>query len=141
MNEADISRIDAAARQGFGYQPDPSDRDEWRSHADDVLAGRTWFGDCDDLASTVLDLAGREGLPLSSRFRLMVTSPGGKPPYDHMLGAIMDETGAYWTAGDTFGPASPAAQCPHRAFCYHRMDEWTADGEPVWRTGFPWAVA
>lgn len=141
MNADQIMALDAQARQGWTYLADPVNDDNWRSHADDVLAGRPWQGDCDDLASTVLDLAGRQGVPLASRYRLEVVSPGGVPPCDHMIAAMVDDAGQFYTVGDTFGVAAPASACPHTAYRYQRMDDWDSAGQPVFRAGFPWAPA
>lgn len=137
MLAADIRLWDRAARDGFTYEGDGA-LDTWRSHAADVLNGRRWRGDCDDLVSTVLDLLGRRGVPLDQRFRLLVDSDhsGG---VNHMIGAVLTAEGAPLIVGDTYGAAYLCTSLKHRPRQYHRLDEWTEDGQPLWREGLPWA--
>lgn len=131
-----IRRLDAEARQNFTYKPDQVDN--WRSHADDALKGAAWAGDCDDLASTVLDLTGRQGAALSDRYRLLVSSTGSNT-VDHMVGCVVDGQGKFWIVGDTFDAAYPAAQMKHRGLFYNRLSE--AVSPPTWRDGVPWEKA
>ena len=135
MNADQIRSIDAGARLHFTYRPDGS-RDLWRSHADAVLSGRAWAGDCDDLASTVLDLLGRAGLALEKRYRL-AASTRGTETVDHLIAAAMDANGGFWIVGDTFGPAYPAGRCRHRLIEYQNLAE-VRTGERRWRAGAPW---
>ena len=123
---------DRLARQNFTYLADPVALDLWRSHADAALDGRPWSGDCDDLASTVLDILGRAGTPLADRYRLFVSTRGLKTP-DHMIAAVRDR-GRIWIVGDTFRPCYSIGEMAHRACFYQRMDE-VADG--VTREGRP----
>lgn len=140
MLATEIQQLDLAARRRFTYRRDRADRDEWRSHADQVLAGEYWAGDCDDLASTVLDLAGRDGAPLALRFRLLADASPPSGRFNHMVAAIQDEAGRFWIVGDTFAPAHTAEGFLHRPFAYHRLDEYR-DGDPLWRDGAPWQQA
>lgn len=123
---------DTMARRRFSYRADPRGQDIWRSHADAVLAGSAWSGDCDDLASTVLDLLGREGFSLEDRFRLLVGS-GFSAKIDHMVAAALSG-GRLLIIGDTFGPAYPIREMKHRPILYQRMSE-ARDG--IWREGAP----
>lgn len=133
MDAERIRAVDLSARARFVYTPDPADRDTWRSHADDVLAGRVWEDDCDGLASTVLDLLARAGVALPALYRLVVDSSGcGRA--DHMIACAWDAAGACWIIGDTFGEAYPAKDCRHRPLQYQRMDDAI-----TWRDGAPWA--
>jgi hypothetical protein len=134
MDVEAIRAIDARARQGFTYLADGS-IDNWRSHADAVLRGDRWSGDCDDLASTALDLLGRQGVATEDRFRLLVSASGGKTP-DHMVGCVRADDGAFLIAGDTFRPVYPAAAMRHRGIFYNRLSETSP--EAVWREGVPW---
>lgn len=114
-NQTDeIKRLDRLARKNFTYVKDPDGRDEWTSHAEDVLAGRPWKGDCDDLASTVMDLIyqAKVALPHAMR-RLMVSTTGGDI-VDHMVGMIQDRDGKTWIIGDTFGPCYRWHECKHK---------------------------
>ena len=126
--------VDALARRRFTYQPDPKERDTWRSHADAALAGSPWSGDCDDLASTVLDLLGRDGFPLQERFRLLVSTRGGRI-VDHMVAAAL-YGGRIIVIGDTFSGPYPLAEMKHRSILYQRMSEAR---EGIWREGRPQA--
>lgn len=134
MRARALQDADGRARLRFTYQPDLSDRDNWRSHADDVEAGRDWSGDCDDLASTVLDLLARASVPLDQLYRLIVSTRRNDAP-DHMMACAWDDRGACWIIGDTFGPAYPAQDCPHQPLQYQRMDDIG-----VWRDGAPWVL-
>ena len=134
--DADVIRaVDAQARHGFTYRPDGA-IDNWRSHADAVLKDEFWSGDCDDLASTVLDLLGRQGLAVDDRYRLLVSSSGGKTP-DHMVACARAGDGAFLIVGDTYRSAYSAAAMRHRGIFYNRMNE--TQPEAVWREGVPWS--
>ena len=137
MDAAKIHEIELQARARFTYFPDPVDRDYWRSHGDEVLANKDWKDDCDGLASTILDLLGRAGMPLEDRYRLLVDSDhDGKP--DHMIGACVDDAGDVWIVGDTFNHAPyHAASMLHGPYEYNRLSE--AGAKPVWRGGVPWS--
>jgi hypothetical protein len=138
MHADQIKATDAAARARFTYRGDGL-FDQWRSHADDVLAGRAWAGDCDDMASTVLDLLGREGLALDRRFRMWVASRGTM--IDHMVACAVDDQGRFWIVGDTFAPAYPAGDMRHSPMQSWRLDERRADGTPNLREGAPFTRA
>lgn len=137
MRAADVIAADQLARAGFRYQGDGL-FDTWRSHADAALAGELWAGDCDDLASTVLDLVTRQGLALDRTYRLLVSSTGA-PGFDHMVAAVQAEDGAFLLVGDTFGGAYPAGRMRHLPVKYQRLDEFAA-GENRWRDGAPWTA-
>ena len=129
-----IRAVDARARHGFTYRADGT-IDSWRSHADAVLKDEFWSGDCDDLASTALDLLGRQGVAADDRYRLLVSSGGGKRP-DHMVACVRVDNGAFLIVGDTFRPTYPAVAMRHRGIFYNRLSETLP--EPVWREGVPW---
>lgn len=133
-----IQILDRKARAGFTYVPDPPRQDRWRSHANTVTAMKPWSGDCDDLASTVLDLMGRAGLPARHRYRLLVDTqePG---LYDHMAAAALDDDGNLWIVGDVNQPGAVLAPAGLFVRAYNRLDETKADGSPLWRDGAPWA--
>lgn len=139
MLAADVRAWDKAAQDLFTYVGDGV-FDTWRSYAYKVLENERWTGDCDDLTSTVLDLLGRRGVPLSQRYRLLVDS-AHQGSADHMIGCVLTSDRQFMIVGDTFAPAHGAAMMRHRPVFYQRMDEWTADGEPVWRDGTPWRTA
>jgi hypothetical protein len=135
MDADTIRRLDAEARQRFTYRPDAVDN--WRSHGDEVLRGEDWQGDCDDLASTVLDLLGRNGMALGDRYRLLVSTLG-ESQVDHMVACAVDADGHFWIVGDTFAPAYPAALMKHRGLFYNRLTE--TQPKAVWRDGVPWGM-
>lgn len=135
--EADAIRaVDARARGRFTYLAETGDN--WRSHADAVLKGMSWSGDCDDLASTALDLLGRDGVAAGDRYRLVVSSSGTKKP-DHMVACVRADDGAFLIVGDTFKPAYFVAAMRHRGIFYNRLNENLP--EAVWREGVPWKKA
>lgn len=134
MRARALQDADGRARQRFTYQPDPAPRDLWRSRAEQVLADADWQGDCDDLASTVLDLLARDGVALGRLYRLIVSTRRNDVP-DHMTACAWDDRGVCWIIGDTYGPAYPAKACPHQLISYQRMDEIG-----IWRDGAPWVL-
>lgn len=135
MNAIEIIQADATARRGFSYQEDPAKWDNWRSHADEALSGRPWQGDCDDLASTFLDILCRRGAALDQLYRLIVSSTRSATP-DHMIAGVRADDGVFWIGGDTFGPAYRAATMQHRPIYFNRLSE--AGRFPVWRKLTPW---
>lgn len=133
---AQLRYADKVARAHFTYKADGTRPEEntWRSLADEALAGKSWVGDCDDLASTALDILTRT-LPddaLDKCFRLEVASPDcpAGVPFDHMIGAVMLPGLNLWIIGDTFGEAYPASRMPHRIVNYSKLSEGT-----VWKKG------
>lgn len=136
MRADEIIGFDRLARAHFTYESDGK-IDTWRSHADAALAGQPWAGDCDDLTSTVMDLLGRGGLPLSQRYRLIVDGKGDGTP-NHMVGAAQDSAKGFWVVGDTGKPAFEAFRMLYKPLMYQRLDEWATSGEGAWRTGAPW---
>lgn len=132
MRISEIKHWDLRARERFTYLADVGDT--WRSHADEVLRGEAWRGDCDDLASTVLDLLGRAGLPLDQQYRLEVDSKGGDQ-VDHLIACALDGGGELWVVGDTFGVAYRAGDMMHAPVQYQRMSEF-----PTVRLGAPWSA-
>lgn len=133
MRSDEIKRIDAVCRRGFDYRADVVDR--WQSFYQDVLAGRRWAGDCDDLTTTTLDALGRNGAARSNRWRLMVSAEGtGYVQVNHMVGAIRDHAGTFWIVGDTFGSAYPSSQFRHGPRFFQRMD-FSSSGR--WQAGVP----
>lgn len=148
MKSDDIRHWEELARKGFKYVADNAKtvaEDKWTSRADEALAGKPWPGDCANLATTVLDLCGRAGVPLFDRFFLVVEAdPGDGKLVGHAVGAIEDEDGLMWIVGDTFSEAPYMAQrMRHIPVDYHWQSEVEmVDGKPVfkWRKGIPWAV-
>ena len=135
MNEHDIRVADREARGNHIYLSDPPLNDNWRSHAPEALGGRKWKGDCDDIASTALDILGKHNMPLKSRWRLLVAANGASE-VNHMVAAACDGDGHFWIVGDTFDPTYPAGQCPHLILHYNRLDERKGN-KAVWRDGAP----
>lgn len=134
MSPEDIKAADRLARKSFTYKSEAGDT--WRSRADEALAGTAWQGDCDDLASTVLDILGRQGLPLESRYRLVVASAGDKRKPDHLAGCAIANDGSFLIVGDTFRAAYAAPAMRHRGIFYNRLSENQPDA--IWREGVPW---
>lgn len=147
MSNTEVIRAinaDGTARRYFHYREDGK-TDTWRSFAEQALLHRDWHGDCDDLASTALDLLARGVTPgpvraeLTTRmYRLKVKSAQCRPgiPYDHMIAAV--KIGAdLWIIGDTFTKAHKIEASPHsllkpgRIYSHSKVSEGV-----VWRAGF-----
>lgn len=130
---------DSRARQHFTYAPEPIGQDEWRSYADKVRAKEPFKGDCDDLASTVLDLVtgwiadGSVEGETSDLFRLCVKSPACPPwqAYDHMVAAYI-HAGDLFCFGDTNGSIQRPRERGYSIAQYSRVSEGI-----VWRKGAP----
>ena len=110
----------------------------WVSHAIAVRANAAWAGDCDDLASTVLNLCYLDGASRDSRYFLEVwANPGDGSKVGHAIGAMTDDTGKFWIVGDTFFPAPyPVEQMQHVPIQYHHQSEDIS----IWRAGVPWTI-
>ena len=106
-----IKEADKKARSKYTYKYDPAGTDQWRSFAKDVLAGKAWKGDCDDLASTACELAYRLGVPLKALWFANVSSKR-TTKIDHMIAFAKIEDRLY-VIGDTFGPCYLATQMSH----------------------------
>lgn len=118
-----VATVDEAAREGFTYVADPGNSDTWRSHADQVLAGQPWSGDCDDLASTAADLLIRMGVPRDRVWLVLVDTRGKTGTFDHMVAATVDDAGQYWVVGDTARSAYPLQWLPYSVFGQMRVSD------------------
>lgn len=114
-----LKSADAKARRNFTYKSD-SGPDTWRSHADVALAGKSWRGDCDDLASTSADIAIRMGAKKADLWFAVVSSTG-ESRGDHMIAIGRDEQGMFWVVGDTFGPTYKLTAMKHRLIDVHNL--------------------
>ena len=120
MNAYQIAEIDNRVRLKFTYVRD--EYDMWTSYADEILRGENIKGDCDDLASTVLDIMAREGADPAKMYRAQVsTTKTG--PVDHMVGMITDDLGRLWIVGDTFKSAYRANRMSHRLVKTAKLSE------------------
>lgn len=140
MNLAGIAKIDDQARRIWTYKADAPGvaGNLWRSFAAEVLAGKSWAGDCSDLVATVNDLLAQAGVPLEKLYRVIVASGlHGEVP-DHQVGAVEDDAGEMWVVADTgfSRPYNPHG-IHYRACCYNRLSEASALGAQ-WREGYPW---
>lgn len=128
-----VDEADAAARRGFTPKADPERQDRWRSHYDDVMAGRSWEGDCDDLGSTFLDLLGRQhGIPEADLYAMVVMSTGGL----HYVGCAHVD-GIFYIGGDALFPGAYRAPPKHTTIKYRRLSE----PPDLWRDGAPFEDA
>lgn len=126
MKSSKIREIDNYVRAKYTYKYDRPEKDEWRSRHTEVLAGKPWQGDCDDLASTTAYMLTKYGLPLSSAWLCLVDSSGdGK--IDHAIAMCKDDEGKTWVIGDTFGQnlggAYPLKQMKHALKKWCRYDD------------------
>lgn len=119
-----LIKWDTLARAHYTYEYDDiqyRQGDDWRSHADDVLAGARWKDDCDGLASTVIDLLDRDGYESDKMFRVICSSTGTQTP-DHFVGMASDGEGLY-IVGDTFGPVYSVKKIQHRILAVSRISD------------------
>lgn len=98
LSVSQASNISHAVQNGYVYKADTVD--SWNSFSASQLAGITWYGDCDDLTSTTLDMLYRSGQPLNKMWMLLndVESHG---VLDHIVGVIQASDGKYYVVGDT----------------------------------------
>lgn len=126
---AQIIAADKKVRKLFTYVHDRAGNDEWNSFAANVKLNKPIYGDCDDFASTVLDLLAQGGAPRTSMARGLVSSKK-TATVDHMVGYCMDDKGKVWVVGDTFGPAYGIKQMAHFQIKYSPVSTGIA-----WLTG------
>lgn len=121
----EIFQISLETKSNFVYKSDV--QDNWRVHSSEVLMKQTWFGDCDDLASTTIDMLVRAGQP-RSRAWLVLADVEHKSTLDHLVGMVEDADGHYWIVGDTSSQtAYPANRTKYRIVALASMDkpeEW-----------------
>jgi len=112
-----IKTLDARVRKLFTYVHDKHGADLWTSYASNVKLNKPFYGDCDDLASTTLDMISQLGYPKTCMARGLVSSKKNSL-VDHMIAYCMDNLGKVWVVGDTFGPAYPISRMQHQQLEY-----------------------
>lgn len=136
QNLVKLVKWDSKARENYTYEYDKiqfKKNDDWRSHADSVLAGKKWKDDCDGLASTVIDLLIRDGYNPNLLWRAMVDSTGGTK-IDHFVGIASDGQ-RLLVIGDTFGPVYSLAKMKHRLLAVSKLTDglaWTPVKHSDW---------
>jgi hypothetical protein len=119
-----LIKWDQEARKNWTYEFDNKQfgkTDDWRSHANAVLAGKHWRDDCDGLASTIIDLLVRDGYPPNKLWRCVVSSKK-TDKIDHFIGLAHDGEQMY-VIGDTFGPIYPVKKIPHRIIAVSNLTD------------------
>lgn len=117
----DIFQISLEAKSNFVYKSDVVDN--WRVHSSEVLMKQTWQGDCDDLASTTLDMLIRAGQP-RRRAWLVLADVEHKAKLDHLIGMVEDADGHYWIVGDTSAQTTyPANLVKYRIVALASMEK------------------
>ena len=97
--------------------------DNWRVHSRVMLEGHTWFGDCDDLTSTTLDMLIRAGQPRHKIWMVLVNTTT-KGMFDHLVGMVQDDVGKFWIVGDTSSQnAYPVDRIKYRVVGVARGDQ------------------
>lgn len=124
-----IRDIDWQMRVLATYKHDAALKDTWRSYATSVLAGKPFAGDCDDWASTVLDMLVRAGAPKDRLYRALVSTDGDV--INHFVGIVELDNGERWTIGDTFGPPEPVNG--NRAGPHHLLEVSRVSEKLRWR--------
>lgn len=102
LTEETIKSADKRVRSNFTYVTDVVDN--WNVHSSNVMDTLPWFGDCDDLSTTALDMLARQGQPLDRMWLVLVAaSPANKlnGRLDHLIAVVEDDQGRYWVVGDT----------------------------------------
>jgi predicted transglutaminase-like cysteine proteinase len=119
----DAYRLNVISRQvfkNFVYTSDVVDK--WRVHSPEVIKGESWKGDCDDLASTTLDMMIRAGHPMNKLWMVIVDS-SNTGYLDHMVAMAQDDDGHYWIVGDTSKRnVYPAELITYKVLAIARMD-------------------
>lgn len=111
-----IKSIETQARARFVYKADQERQDRWRSFHNAVYAGERWYGDCDDLASTVVNMLGKIGVPAYNMWFAHVDTEDPDDKIDHMLAFMLHTSEGpptMYVIGDTYGPCYPAANMKH----------------------------
>jgi len=111
--------------------------DNWRVHSGTVLLDRDWYGDCDDLTSTSLDILVRNGQPLDKIWFLLVDVQHTST-FDHLIGMVKDDRGHFWIVGDTSSQNSyPVDQLKYRVVAVARGDHALKWEDPHLLGAFP----
>lgn len=122
-----VSQIDAMVRDRFHYQKE--DIDFWRPMHNVILGTQDHFaGDCDDLAATTAAIAICAGVP-QEKIGFAISSTQGDPDVaDHMIAFYKDNSGTFYTLGDTMGGVRPMANTRNRVIYwkYFSHDQWWA---------------
>jgi len=124
----DIIELSLEVQSHFIYKSD--DVDTWRVHTSEALMKQNWYGDCDDLASTTLDVLIRAGQPRSKAW-MVLADVRHTAVLDHMIGMVQDVDGHFWIVGDTsYQNAYPADRVKYRIVAIARMDAPTIWMDP-----------
>lgn len=102
LTEETIKTADSRVRDDFTYSSDIIDT--WRVHSHEVMNTRAWAGDCDDLATTALDMLARQGQPLDRMWLVLVAAKQSSKVsgrLDHLIAIVEDDQGRFWIVGDT----------------------------------------
>jgi len=101
VDEKLISRVYTQALAKFHYKADNSANPHWKSYANAVEANENWSSNCVGMAFTVLDLLYRDGVPVGSLGRAIITDPGED---NHMVALVKAADGTIYVVGDTANP-------------------------------------
>lgn len=120
MNFAAIKSFNSRMTNGLSYRWENYVNERWDSKVDDFLMGKSVKGDCDELATTAMELAVIAGVPRERVLRILATTQGGM----HMTAGYIDDAGEIWVFGDTFSPQMQKLRhTPHRILAYSRSSE------------------
>lgn len=98
LSYAKAHEISLSVQKGYVYTADPVDN--WNSYSALHVRHETWYGDCDDLTSTTLDMLHRAGQPLDKMWMLL-NNVRSRGTLDHVVGVIQTSDGRYYVVGDT----------------------------------------
>lgn len=122
-----IKEIDRTVDNQWVYKPD-GPKDVWQSFATSITNGLTVYGDCDDKASTALQLAVEAGVPLDRLVRVVAAT---EDIPNHFLGAYEDDEGHWWTLGDTITRTTRFDYMNYTVYKYSRLNEGNIWRKPV----------
>lgn len=97
-----LSAIEKLVKKRVSYKNDKG-LDTWTNYAENIIEGKRFSGDCDDMVVTVTALAICAGVPAKNMNFAIVDDPLGSKTVTHLVGMVKSEDGNHYVYGDTFG--------------------------------------
>lgn len=101
-----VRNIEAYVSRRFVYTAESKGKDEWKDYSEILLRNlnKTFKGDCEDLAITIMAIAVCQGVPMQ-KLGLALVQTGGGPlsiaNVDHVVGLVRSSDGRLYVFGDT----------------------------------------
>lgn len=118
-----IHAADSLVRKNWTYLSD--EHDTWRVHTSTVLNNQIWLGDCDDIATTTLEVLARAGQPRDKMWLVLVAAQLSyriQGRLDHLVAIVQDSEGEFWVVGDTNGKVYRLSDMTYRPIVYTDMN-------------------